>query len=140
MSGIHARPASTLFRSAPGVTAVPAAHGAEPWRRGGFVRRLRREIHAYRDIEFYSTRIPGNRAGVEEDCLLLVHVRKVVGQIHYRTYDNGLGQLSRGQIPDRRLPTHLRLTDGPISRVHRPSTPPPVRRARVVHTPRSGRG
>lgn len=108
MSGIHARPASTLFRSAPGVTAVPAAHGAEPWRRGGFVRRLRREIHAYRDIEFYSTRIPGNRAGVEEDCLLLVHVRKVVGQIHYRTCTTcGEGVITGIDIDDQLLPTGI---------------------------------
>ncbi|MFF1415958.1 hypothetical protein ACFVX6_40375 [Streptomyces sp. NPDC058289] len=85
MSGIHARPTSALFRSVPDVDAAPAAHAARQGRRGGFVRRLRRRLLAYRDIQFCSTRIPGDGAGVEEDCLLLVHVRKVVGQIHYRT-------------------------------------------------------
>ncbi|WP_240805653.1 hypothetical protein [Streptomyces sp. A1547] len=46
-------------------------------------RRLRRRILAYRDIEFLSTRIPGD-PGPGQECLLLVHGRKVVGQIHYR--------------------------------------------------------
>ncbi|MFF9623926.1 hypothetical protein [Streptomyces griseosporeus] len=38
---------------------------------------------AYRDIEFLSARLPGPEE-LEEDCLILVHVRKVVGEIHYR--------------------------------------------------------
>lgn len=83
MSGIHARPATTRFSTAP--DGETARHGAKHGRRGGFARRLRRRILAYRAIEFCSTRVPGATAGPEEDCLLLVHVRKVVGEIHYRT-------------------------------------------------------
>ncbi|MFI8345668.1 hypothetical protein ACIF8W_37240 [Streptomyces sp. NPDC085639] len=108
MSGIHARPASAPFRSALGADAAPPAHAAQPGRRGGFVRRLRRRILAYRNIEFYSTRIPGNSAEVEEDCLLLVHGRKVVGQIHYRTCTTcGEGVITGIDIDDHLLPTGI---------------------------------
>ncbi len=81
MSGEHARPTSVLFRSAP--ETVPPSHGTRHGRRGGLGKRLRRRILAYRGIEFLSTHIPGD-TGPGQECLLLVHVRKVVGQIHYR--------------------------------------------------------
>ncbi|WP_328296887.1 hypothetical protein OG389_03065 [Streptomyces sp. NBC_00435] len=89
MSGLHARPA--LLRSA--LETAASAHAAKHGRRGGFVRRLRRRILAYRDIEFLSADIPdipgiaedaGAGAGPREECLLLVHIRKVVGQVRYR--------------------------------------------------------
>ncbi|MFK0238506.1 hypothetical protein [Streptomyces vinaceus] len=83
MSGDHARPTSGLFRSAPQTPPHATRHG----RREGFGRRLRRRLLAYRDIEFLSTHIPGEPGqapGPGQECLLLVHVRKVVGQIHYR--------------------------------------------------------
>ncbi|MEU6894691.1 hypothetical protein ABZ934_23330 [Streptomyces sp. NPDC046557] len=83
MSGEHARPTSALFRSAPDPEVPPhgARHGQ---RRGRFGRRLRGRLLAYRDIAFLSTHIPGEGAGPGEECLLLVHGRRVVGQIHYR--------------------------------------------------------
>ncbi|MFD9235259.1 hypothetical protein ACFWB3_08270 [[Kitasatospora] papulosa] len=56
-----------------------ARHGRRPV----FGRRLRLRIFAYRGIEFLSAQVPGE-AGPGEECLLLVHVRKVVGQIRYR--------------------------------------------------------
>ncbi|MFF0276954.1 hypothetical protein [Streptomyces sp. NPDC004330] len=45
--------------------------------------RLRRRILAYRAIDFLSAHIP-DHSGQGEECLLLVHIRRVVGQIHYR--------------------------------------------------------
>ncbi|WP_209441798.1 hypothetical protein, partial [Streptomyces roseus] len=47
------------------------------------VNRFRRRILAYRAIGFLSTHIP-DTSGPGEECLLLVHVRQVVGQVHYR--------------------------------------------------------
>ncbi|MEV7559549.1 hypothetical protein [Streptomyces sp. NPDC089795] len=80
MSGDHARSTSALFRSAPG---PEAPHAARHRRRGRLGRWWRRRILAYRDIEFLSTRIPCD-PGPGLECLLLVHVRKIVGQVHYR--------------------------------------------------------
>ncbi|MFF4170875.1 hypothetical protein [Streptomyces sp. NPDC001744] len=45
--------------------------------------RLRRRFLAYGAIEFLSTHIPDG-SGPGEECLLLVHIRKVVGRVHYR--------------------------------------------------------
>ncbi|MFD5100243.1 hypothetical protein [Streptomyces albidochromogenes] len=81
MSGEHARPTSVLFRSAPGPKAAP--QGAKHGRHTGRGRWLRRRILAYRDIQFLSTHVPGD-TGPREERLLLVHGRKVVGQVHYR--------------------------------------------------------
>ncbi|MEU9235536.1 hypothetical protein [Streptomyces subrutilus] len=81
MSGEHARPTSVLFRSAP--ETAPPPHRTRHGRRGGLGKRLRRRFLAYRDIEFLSTHVPGD-TGPGQECLLLVHVRKVVGQVHYR--------------------------------------------------------
>ncbi|MFJ4778067.1 hypothetical protein [Streptomyces sp. NPDC088762] len=44
---------------------------------------MRRRLLAYREVEFLSTRIPGD-PGPGEECLLLVHIRKIVGRVHYR--------------------------------------------------------
>ncbi|MFD3697954.1 hypothetical protein ACFWUZ_17645 [Streptomyces sp. NPDC058646] len=108
MSGIHARPTSALFRSAADTETAPAAHRAKHGRRSGFARRLRRRILAYRSIEFCSTHVPGDTAGLEEDCLLLVHVRKVVGQIHYRTCTTcGEGVITGIDIDDHLLSTGI---------------------------------
>ncbi|MET9463752.1 hypothetical protein ABZY44_02815 [Streptomyces sp. NPDC006544] len=115
MSGLHARPA--LVRSAP-ETAV-SSHAARHGRRGGFARRLRRRILAYRDIEFLSSHIPGTSTGtgLQEECLLLVHIRKVVGQVHYRACaDCGQGVITGVDIDqpfhssglDTRALSHLR--------------------------------
>ncbi|WP_167161900.1 hypothetical protein [Streptomyces sp. MBT27] len=66
-------------------------------------RRLRRRLFAYRDIEFLSTHVPGapgpcssgpRSAAPGEERLLLVHIRRVVGEIHYRT----CGQCAAGMI------------------------------------------
>ncbi|MGW5848787.1 hypothetical protein ACWFQ8_12690 [Streptomyces sp. NPDC055254] len=86
MSGEHARPTSAPFRSRSAREAEALPQGAKHRRRRGFIRRLRRRLIAYRDIEFLSTRIPGDR-GPGEERLLLVHIRRVVGQVHYRTCD-----------------------------------------------------
>ncbi|MFF5775377.1 hypothetical protein ACFY7Y_00235 [Streptomyces virginiae] len=79
MSGEHARP-STLFHFARVSEGCPA-HAAR--RRHPFRRRLRGRILAYRDIEFLASETTGER-GAGEGFLLLVHVRKVVGEIRYR--------------------------------------------------------
>ncbi|MEV0987871.1 hypothetical protein [Streptomyces sp. NPDC049949] len=47
------------------------------------VRRLRRRILAYQRIDLLSSHIPGD-TGSDGEVLLLVHVRKVVGEVHYR--------------------------------------------------------
>lgn len=83
MPGEHARPTSTLFRSAPAPHAALPTPGGRHSRRETFAARLRRKLRAYREIEFLSSGGPGN-PGTGEECLLLVHVRKVVGEIHYR--------------------------------------------------------
>lgn len=82
MHGHHARPTSTLFRTTPHPEAPPAAAGRHAGG-GGALRRLRRRILAYQHIELLSSRVPGDTAAGEE-VLLLVHVRKVVGEVHYR--------------------------------------------------------
>ncbi|MEU9102427.1 hypothetical protein [Streptomyces sp. NPDC048361] len=89
MHGHHARPATTLFGLAP--AASSASDGRTGARHSGLGRfrltgRLRRRILAYRAIDFLSTHIPDS-SGPGEDCLLLVHIRQVVGQIHYRYCD-----------------------------------------------------
>ncbi|MFD3542441.1 hypothetical protein ACFWUQ_23535 [Streptomyces sp. NPDC058662] len=84
MSGEHARPTSALFRPRSDREAEASPRVARHRRRGGLIRRLRRKLFAYRDIEFLSTHIPGD-PGPEEERLLLVHIRRVVGQVHYRT-------------------------------------------------------
>ncbi|MEU0137180.1 hypothetical protein ABZ172_24605 [Streptomyces sp. NPDC006296] len=81
MSGDHARHPGVPVRSAPAPRKTPVA--GRHRRRAGLARRLRLRILAYRDIEFLSAHVPED-AGPGEECLLLVHVRKVVGQIHYR--------------------------------------------------------
>ncbi|MFI5806820.1 hypothetical protein [Streptomyces sp. NPDC051561] len=44
---------------------------------------MRRRLLAYRAIEFLPTHLPDG-PGPGEECLLLVHIRKVVGQVQYR--------------------------------------------------------
>ncbi|MGW7440865.1 hypothetical protein [Streptomyces sp. NPDC054849] len=82
MHGQHARPSSTLFGPVPTAT-TSSQSGAKHSRRGRITGRLRRRILAYRAIEFLSTHVP-DHSGPGEECLLLVHVRQVVGQVHYR--------------------------------------------------------
>ncbi|MGW6875928.1 hypothetical protein ACWGF3_15220 [Streptomyces xanthophaeus] len=82
MHGQHARPTGTLFGPT-AQTALPAPAAAKHSRRGRITGRLRRRILAYRAIDFLSTHIP-DHSGPGEECLLLVHIRQVVGQVHYR--------------------------------------------------------
>ncbi|MFG3280362.1 hypothetical protein [Streptomyces sp. NPDC048111] len=56
-------------------------------RLGRFTGRLRRRVLAYRAVDFLSTHVPGI-SGPDEECLLLVHIRQVVGRIHYRFCDS----------------------------------------------------
>ncbi|MER5963510.1 hypothetical protein [Streptomyces sp. NPDC002057] len=84
MHGQHARPASTLFGSAPSTRAsLPGRTGPKHSRRGRSTGRFRRRILAYRAIEFLSTHLP-DLSGPGEECLLLIHIRQVVGEVHYR--------------------------------------------------------
>ncbi|MEU6625118.1 hypothetical protein ABZ926_30755 [Streptomyces litmocidini] len=85
MHGQHARPpSSSLFGLAPAArTSPPGSTGAKHSRRSRPVGRLRRRILAYRAIDFLSTHIP-DTSGPGEECLLLVHIRQVVGRVHYR--------------------------------------------------------
>lgn len=84
MHGQHARPASTLFGSALKAQALPPRQGtAKHSRHGRITGRLRRRLLVYRAIDFLSTHIP-DQSGPGEECLLLVHIRQVVGQVQYR--------------------------------------------------------
>ncbi|MGW1958395.1 hypothetical protein ACWCPI_37580 [Streptomyces sp. NPDC001920] len=85
MHGQHARPTSSgLIGSGPTTEASPPGpNGTKHARRGRRTGRLRRHILAYRAIEFLSTHIPDG-PGPGEECLLLVHIRQVVGQVQYR--------------------------------------------------------
>jgi hypothetical protein len=99
MHGHHARPTSSrLFGTAPTAptpagpapagTAPPgttpaARPGARHSRRTRLAGRLRRRILAYRAVDFLPSRIP-DASGPGEECLLLVHIRRVVGRVHYR--------------------------------------------------------
>ncbi|MFC8918362.1 GNAT family N-acetyltransferase [Streptomyces sp. NPDC057116] len=84
MHGRHALPASTGFGLAPLWATSPGRSGAKHARRGRITGRLHRRYLAYRAIQFVSTHIPA-RSGADAQCLLLVHARQVVGQVHYRT-------------------------------------------------------
>ncbi|MFF8264187.1 hypothetical protein [Streptomyces virginiae] len=64
-------------------TSPPGQVGAKHSRRGKISGRLRRRLLAYRAIDFLSTHIP-DHSGPGKECLLLVHVRQVVGQVQYR--------------------------------------------------------
>ncbi|MCL7430283.1 hypothetical protein [Streptomyces sp. YS415] len=85
MHGQHARPtSSSLFGPALAAQTPPPGHtGAKHARRSRVTGRLRRRILAYRAIDFLSTHIP-DTSGTGEECLLLVHIRQVVGQVQYR--------------------------------------------------------
>jgi hypothetical protein len=60
----------------------PGRTGARHARPRGMAR-LRRRFRAYRAIGFLSTHIPG-ASETGEQCLLLVHGRRVVGEVRYR--------------------------------------------------------
>lgn len=80
----HARPTSPLFGSAGTAHSSPSGPaGAKHARPSRLTARLQRRILAYSAIDFLSTHIPGT-ADSDEECLLLVHVRQVVGQVRYR--------------------------------------------------------
>ncbi|MFF4425571.1 hypothetical protein ACFY04_33165 [Streptomyces sp. NPDC001549] len=84
MHGQHARPASNPFGPAPAAQTPPSGQaGAKHSRRSRISGRIRRRILAYRAIEFLSAHIP-DTSGPGEECLLLVHIRQVVGQVRYR--------------------------------------------------------
>lgn len=86
--------------------AMTAEHGRPPERGGGASHRRtggrhrrsgrrrgrwHRRFLAYRDVELVQSPAPGNGGG---DCLLLVHLRKVVGQVTYRV----CGECAEGVI------------------------------------------
>ncbi|GAA0455183.1 hypothetical protein ACFQ2B_39705 [Streptomyces stramineus] len=83
MHGRHARPTSILIGTAPATGRQHRPRAARHSRRGQVTSRLRRRILAYRAIDFLSSHIPGDPHPGEE-YLLLVHIRRVVGQVHYR--------------------------------------------------------
>ncbi|MFF3089871.1 hypothetical protein ACFVRB_33235 [Streptomyces nojiriensis] len=88
MHGQHARPASNPFRPAPSAQMPPSGQvGSKHSRRSRISGRLRRRILVYRAIDFLSARIP-DASGPGEECLLLVHIRQVVGQVRYRICPN----------------------------------------------------
>ncbi|MDR6974284.1 hypothetical protein J2X68_000962 [Streptomyces sp. 3330] len=60
-------------------------------RRGG---RWHRRLLAYREVELLPSASPEGGAG--EECLLLVHIRKVVGRVTYRACD----ECAEGVITD----------------------------------------
>ncbi|MFH8800878.1 hypothetical protein ACH4F6_14950 [Streptomyces sp. NPDC017936] len=73
---------------------VPPHRAEGKHRRAGRRRgRWRRRLLAYRAVELLQSPVPGT-AG--EECLLLVHIRKVVGQVFYRACD----ECAEGVITD----------------------------------------
>ncbi|MYV71816.1 hypothetical protein GT043_39040 [Streptomyces sp. SID2131] len=93
MHGHHARPSSTLFgsSSAPSSDRTAGRHS----RPGRIATRLRRRFLVYGAVEFLSTHVPDD-PGPGEECLLLVHARQVVGEVHYRM----CARCARGVITD----------------------------------------
>ncbi|WP_432148580.1 hypothetical protein [Streptomyces sp. bgisy029] len=67
--------------------------------------RLRRRLLVYRSIEFLSSRVSGGTRP-DEECLLLVHIRKVVGQVRYQLCD----RCDQGVITDVTLEERFRST------------------------------
>jgi hypothetical protein len=85
MYGHHARARKRpLFGLATAArTSPPGPAGAKHSRRSRITARVRRRLLAYRAIEFLSTHLLDD-PGPGEECLLLVHIRQVVGQVRYR--------------------------------------------------------
>ncbi len=85
MHGVHARPVSSslIAKISTAETLPPGHDGAKHSHRGRRTGRLRRRLLAYRAIDFLSTHIPDD-LGPGDECLLLVHIRQVVGQVRYR--------------------------------------------------------
>ncbi|MEV4943140.1 hypothetical protein [Streptomyces zaomyceticus] len=84
MQGHHSRLKSTASTPSTAVRSASGSAGAKHARHGsGLAARLRRRIRACTAVEFLSTHIPGT-TGLGEECLLLVNVRHVVGQVRYR--------------------------------------------------------
>ncbi|MEU4360134.1 hypothetical protein [Streptomyces virginiae] len=144
MHGQHARPtSSSLFGPAPtAATPPPARTGPKHSRRSRVTGRLRRRILAYRAIEFLSTHIPHD-PGPGEECLLLVHIRQVVGEIQYRICHHcAQGVITAIVIDDRfrttglgtRALSHLRSRHPGLtwrSTLHRRATRDILRRMRI---------
>lgn len=63
-------------------------------RRGG---RWHRRFLAYRGVELLPSSAP---VGAEEECLLLVHIRKVVGRVTYRACDECAEGVITGVVID----------------------------------------
>ncbi|MFF9287178.1 hypothetical protein [Streptomyces griseosporeus] len=146
MYGQHARPASSSeFGTASVAETSPAGHGAKHSRRGRLTGHLRRRILAYRAIEFLSTHIPDN-PGPGEECLLLVHIRQVVGRVQYRICTNcAQGVITAVVIDERFLSTglgtralsHLRSRHPGLawrSTLHKRTTRDLLRRMRIPTT------
>ncbi|MFF4587595.1 hypothetical protein [Streptomyces sp. NPDC001388] len=77
MSDAHGRPG---LRSAASLRRAERRH----WRTGRRGGRRHRRLLAYRDVELLPSSSP---EGAGEECLLLVHIRKVVGRVTYRACD-----------------------------------------------------
>ncbi|MEU9984198.1 hypothetical protein [Streptomyces sp. NPDC050856] len=90
MQGHHARATTAGPRllhsvlSRPGGLVQERARGAKHRRSTPLRGRWRRRILAYRDIELLQSPAPQGRGAW---CLLLVHIRKVVGQVTFRVCD-----------------------------------------------------
>ncbi|MFJ4865549.1 MULTISPECIES: hypothetical protein [unclassified Streptomyces] len=103
MHGPHARPTSTAFGAAPTApTPPPRQVGPKHSRRASIAARLRRRLLAYRAIDFLSTHIP-DHSGPGEECLLLVHVRQVVGQVQYQICTDCARGVITGLVIDERF-------------------------------------
>ncbi|MFH9015350.1 hypothetical protein ACH4C6_28775 [Streptomyces sp. NPDC017943] len=85
MHGHQARPTSSTLsaQASTAETSTPGHNGAKHSRRGRRTGRLRRRVLAYRAIDFLSTHIPDD-PGPGHECLLLVYIRQVVGQVRYQ--------------------------------------------------------
>ncbi|MFJ4878571.1 hypothetical protein ACIP93_25665 [Streptomyces sp. NPDC088745] len=105
MHGRHARHAPSTPPYASASAGGPGAKHSR--RRGRTTGRLRRRLLAYRAVDFRDTHIPQAPSGrASEECLLLVHVRRVVGQVHYRMCE----RCARGVITDISIDEHFHKT------------------------------
>ncbi|MEU9304895.1 GNAT family N-acetyltransferase [Streptomyces sp. NPDC048269] len=102
MHGHHARPVVTRFDPASTTRPPPDGQpGPGLSLRARVTTRLHRWVLAHRAIEFTPTRIPDG-PGPGEECLLLVHIRQVVGRVHYRICtDCAQGVINTITIDDR---------------------------------------
>lgn len=103
MHGRHVRSAH-----APGSGRSPGSPVPRHARRGPSTSRLRRRIAAYREVDLLTAEVPTGSARAAEEFLLLVHSRRVVGQLRYRICRQcEQGTISALSIEERFLGTGL---------------------------------